>query len=66
MAHTAIQNVKILHKRYSASEWLAGKTNAGNALSLANGELGYDTTNGVLKIGTVDGSTWAQAREVRK
>ena len=66
MAHTAIQNVKILHKRYSASEWLAGKTNAGNALSLANGELGYDTTNGVLKIGTVDGSTWANAKEVRK
>ena len=66
MANTAIQNVKILHKRYSASEWLAGKTNSNNALSLANGELGYDTTNGVLKIGTVDGSTWAQAREVRK
>lgn len=66
MAHTAIQNVKILHKRYSASEWLAGKTNGGNSLSLANGELGYDTTNGVLKIGTVDGSTWANAKEVRK
>ena len=66
MAQTAIQNVKILHKRYSASEWLAGKTNANNPLSLANGELGFDTTNGVLKIGTVDGSTWAQAHEVRK
>ena len=66
MAQTAIQNVKILHKRYSASEWLAGKTNTGKTLSLANGELGFDTTNGVLKIGTVDGSTWAAATEIRK
>ena len=66
MAQTAIQNVKLLHKRYSATEWLAGKTNAGNTLFLSNGELGFDTTNGVLKIGTVDSSTWANAKEIRK
>lgn len=66
MAQTTIQNVKVLHKRYSASEWLSGKTNNNNPLYLANGELGFDTTNGILKIGTLDNSTWEQAREVRK
>jgi hypothetical protein len=66
MAKTAIQNVKILHKRYSVSEWLKGETNAGNSLYLSNGELGYDTTNGVLKIGVQENCTWTNAKEVRK
>lgn len=64
MANVAIQNIKILHKRYTNTEWINGTTNGGAQLRLDKGELGFDLTNLVLKIGTADGQHWSQAHEV--
>lgn len=64
MGKVAIQNIKILHKRYTFTEWNQGRTSKGVALTLDKGELGFDLTNLVLKIGTADGQSWANAHEV--
>lgn len=60
----SIQNIKILHKRYSFTEWSNGQTTGGKSLTLDKGELGFDLTNLVLKIGTADGQNWASAHEI--
>lgn len=63
-SNVSIQNIKILHKRYSFAEWSNGQTAGGKALTLDKGELGFDLTNLVLKIGTADGQNWASAHEI--
>ena len=60
----SIQNVKILQKRYSFDEWSNGQTKDGIALTLDTGELGFDLTNLVLKIGTAYGQNWGSAHEI--
>lgn len=68
MANTAIQNIKILHKRYSTSQWTNGITVNGNTIipKLAQGEIGLDTTTLEVRIGTNSASeqTWSQAHVI--
>lgn len=54
MANTAIQNIKILHKRYSTSQWQNGISINGQTVvpTLAQGEIGLDTTTFEVRIGT--------------
>ena len=64
MGKVAIQNIKILTKRYTYNEWAQGQTTKGTPLTLDQGELGFDLTNLILKIGTANGQSWANAHEV--
>ena len=68
MANTAIQNIKILHKRYTSVEWLSGLTVNGKHIipKLAQGEIGLDTTTLEVRIGTSSAAeqTWAQAHVI--
>lgn len=68
MANTAIQNIKILHKRYSTSQWKNGISINGQTIvpTLAQGEIGLDTTTFEVRIGTnsVTEQFWSQARVI--
>ena len=50
----AIQNIKILHKRYTAAEWTSGVLVNGQTIipTLAQGEIGLATDTFELRIGT--------------
>lgn len=50
----AIQNIKILHKRYTAAEWTSGVLVNGQTVipTLAQGEIGLATDTFELRIGT--------------
>ena len=68
MANTAIQNIKILHKRYSTSDWTNGINVNGQTIipKLAQGEIGLDTTTLEVRIGTNSAAeqTWLQAHVI--
>lgn len=68
MAGTAIQNIKILHKRYSSAQWLNGIQINGETIipTLAQGEIGLATDTLEVRIGTnsVAEQTFAQARPI--
>ena len=68
MANTAIQNIKILHKRYSTNQWTNGIQINGNTIvpTLAQGEIGLDTTTFEVRIGTNSAreQNWSEARVI--
>lgn len=68
MANTAIQNIKILHKRYSTEQWASGLLVRGQTIvpTLAQGEIGLDTTTLEVRIGTNPAAEqlWSQAHVI--
>lgn len=64
----AIQNIKILHKRYSSAQWLNGITVNGETIipKLAQGEIGLATDTLEVRIGTLAGAeqTFEQAKPI--
>lgn len=65
MAGTAIQNIKILHKRYSTAQWTNGIQVNGQTVipTLAQGEIGFNTTTLEVRIGTNSAheQNWSEA-----
>lgn len=64
----AIQNIKILHKRYSSAQWASGITLNGETIipMLACGEIGLATDTLEVRIGTNSAreQTFAEARPI--
>ena len=64
----AIQNIKILHKRYSSTQWASGVSVNGQTITpmLAQGEIGLATDTLEVRIGTNSAreQTWGEARPI--